>query len=96
MRTFDNRELQRRVDEVLYYVWDPIGVSDAPCARGEYDSYVPQVLKLVLENDKVKPISEYLADIVTTQMNSTPDRKRCDYAAELLLEHKRAIKEGLA
>jgi hypothetical protein len=46
MRTFDNDELRRRVDEVLYYIWDPIGVSDQPYARGEYEGYVPKVLQL--------------------------------------------------
>ncbi len=29
------RELEKRIDEVLYYVWDPIEVSDEPCARAE-------------------------------------------------------------
>ncbi len=96
MRTFDNSELQKRVDEVLYYVWDPIGVSNEPCARGEYDSYVPQVLKLVLENDSIEPISEYLANIATAQMSLSADPNRCDRAAELLLQHKKAIREGLA
>ena len=24
------RELESRIDEVLYYIWDPIGVSDVP------------------------------------------------------------------
>lgn len=37
------RELYQRVDEVLHYVWDPIGVSDAPEARDEYFSYLPIV-----------------------------------------------------
>ncbi|MHC4278395.1 MAG: hypothetical protein ACYSTI_13920 [Planctomycetota bacterium] len=96
MRAFDDSELQRRVDEVLYYVWDPIGVSDEPYARGEYDGYVPQVFKLVSENDNIEPISAYLADIATTRMGLSADRKRCNYAAELLLKHKEAIKEGLA
>lgn len=47
MRSFNKGELQRRVDEVLFYVWDPIGVSDEPFARGEYESYVPGIATLV-------------------------------------------------
>jgi hypothetical protein len=27
-------ELYRRVDEVLYYVWEPIGVASSPAAHG--------------------------------------------------------------
>jgi hypothetical protein len=96
MRRFDNRELWRRVDEVLYYVWDPIGVSDEPYARGEYESYVPRVLHLVEESDNIKPISRPLGEIVSTNMGLSPDKKRCDYTAEILLKHKEAIKEGCA
>jgi hypothetical protein len=34
-------ELYRRTDEVLHYIWDPIGVAGVPEARDEYDSYLP-------------------------------------------------------
>jgi len=96
MRQFDDKELSRRVDEVLYYVWDPIGVSDEPYARGEYQSYVPKVCQLVEQNDDIAPISSYLADIERDQMGLSPNKKQCDYTAELLLMHKQAIKEGCA
>ncbi len=96
MRTFDNNELQRRVDEVLYYVWDPIGVSGAPFARAEYESYVPKVLQLVEDNDRIQPIADHLAEIINTRMGITADRKCCNHTAELLLQHKEAIKKGCA
>jgi hypothetical protein len=96
MRKFDDSELQRRVDEVLYYIWDPIGVSNEPYARGEYDGYVPKVFKLVSKNNNIEPISAYLAKIVNTHMGLSADLKRCDYAAELLLKHKEAVKGGFA
>ena len=91
-----NRDLLRRVDEVLYYIWDPIGVSEEPCARGEYSSYAPQVFKLVEASDTIHPISEYLASIISTRMGFSPDKKRCDHTAEVLLKHKEAIRKGLA
>ena len=37
----------RYINEVLPYVWDPIGVAGMPQTRDEYDSYVPGVFKLV-------------------------------------------------
>ena len=95
MRVFDKDELRRRVSEVLYYVWDPIGVSDEPCARGEYEIYVSAVLKLVEQNDASGPVSLYLAEIMKSQIGLSTDKEKCDYTAELLLNHKRAIKEGL-
>ena len=41
-------ELYKRCDEVLHYVWDPIGISDVPEARDEYESYLPTVWRLVI------------------------------------------------
>lgn len=38
--TDDGLELYRRVDEVLFYVWDPIGVANSPAARDEYYGYL--------------------------------------------------------
>jgi len=96
MRTFGNDELRRRVDEVLYYVWDPIGVREEPFARYEYENYVRHVLQLLENHDDAEPISEYLAGIVRTSMELSPDKNRCDETAELLLLHKQAIKQGCA
>jgi hypothetical protein len=96
MIEFDNKELSRRVDEVLFYVWDPIGVVNEPTARREYSSYVYEVLQLVEQNDDIKPISSYLADITKNHIGLFPNKKHCDYIAELLLKHKQAIKEGKA
>jgi hypothetical protein len=96
MRQFDNNELSKRVDEVLFYVWDPIGVHPEPCARSEYDSYVPEIRRLVEQNDSSGPISAHLMKIVRDRMALSPNSKHCDHVAKLLLEHKRAIKEGLA
>jgi hypothetical protein len=96
MIEFDDKELSRRVDEVLFYVWDPIGVADEPYARAEYESYVPEIRELLERNDDIGPISSHLAEIATESMGLSPNKQKCDYTAELLLRHKQAIKEGCA
>lgn len=96
MKIFNSDELRRRVDEVLYYVWDHIGVSSEPCARGEYENYVSTVLQLVEQNNVPEPISLYLSQVITDKMELSSNKKACDDVADLLLEHKRAIKEGLS
>ena len=68
MRKFDDKELSKRVDEVLFYVWDPIGVANEPCARSEYENYVPKICQLVEQNDNISPISSHLANIVKDWM----------------------------
>ena len=95
-RTSNPDELHRRIDEVLYYVWDPLGVADEPFARAEYEGYVPKVLELLTSQNDPTPISEYLAKVLETRMGLLPDIALCDQTASLLLKHKRAIKEGCA
>ena len=93
-----NGQLYRRVDEILYYVWDPIGVSDAGATRGEYESHVMGVLRLVEKNESPEAIALYLTEIANKQMGFAPNdqaKARDLKVAALLLEHKWAIEEGL-
>lgn len=96
MRNLDNGELKRRVDEVLYYVWDPIGVSDEPFARAEYESYVPAIVTLVERTDEVGLLAEHLESIMSDHMECLPDKAKCVYSAEILLQHKKALRAGCA
>src|SRR5688572_16746003 len=43
----DENELFRRIDEVLYYVWDPMDVRGIPAARDEYRAWAPEIYTLV-------------------------------------------------
>lgn len=61
-------ELYRRVDEVLHYLWDPIGSAGVPEARDEYDSYVPQVFSMIVANRDAKEIEEHLISIESDRM----------------------------
>lgn len=88
------KELENRVDETLFYVWDPIGVSDEPCARGEYSSYTMTILKYTLTED-LKKITEILSKIESESMGLSPNRKHNEKVAERLVEFKNAIEEGL-
>jgi len=90
------RELRRRVDEVLFYIWDPIGVSNEPCARGEYTGYVAPVLGRLLGDNAEASVSAYLLSVMTDSMGLAPDEALCRRAAAMLMEHKRAVEEGLA
>ena len=96
MRSFEPGELERRVDEVLFYFWDPIGISPDPYARAEYKSYVVGVLGMVQNNKSTAEIAERLCEIQSVSMELSPDKERAIAAAELLVRHKEAIDEGCA
>ena len=83
--------LYRAVDEVLHYIWDPIGVSGVPEARDEYQSYLPQVFELVRKNQSEEKIASYLGMIASERMG-LPVRKEHDLkVAQLLLNWQSVI-----
>ena len=89
--------LYRRVDEVLTYIWDPIGVRQVPQARDEYESYLPQVFKRVLEATGPEPIADYLMEIESERMGYSPTKATRQGAldvANLLLEHRDWINQS--
>ena len=63
----EQRELYRRVDEVLHYLWDPIGVARVPQARDEYHTYLPRVFSLLQSR---APSSEIVEFLVSTQLQT--------------------------
>jgi len=89
-------ELYKRCDEVLHYLWDPIGVADAPGARDEYHFYLPQVFALVGDNADPGRIEEYLATVVKDRMGLWPDRKRDRSVVEVLMKRRKWIWENAA
>ena len=89
-------ELYDRCNEVLHYIWDPIGVSGSVSARDEYDAYIPPIFALVNENAPSSEIAGALVRFVSERMELTPDRKKAQEVAELLLEWRERINDTAA
>jgi hypothetical protein len=88
------KELIDRIDEVLYYKWDPIGVSDEPCSRGEYTSYAHSLLDSVISENK-QEIVDKLSKIESEFMGLTTNHSKNEIIAERLIKDKHAIEKGL-
>tara|TARA_R110002072_G_scaffold266301_1_gene425152 strand:+ start:5080 stop:5358 length:279 start_codon:yes stop_codon:yes gene_type:complete len=86
-------ELERRVDEVLFYNWDPIGINHYPAVRDEYQSYVPSILYGLRSGDQDLLIS-LLQEIQVGYMGLKADPELAQNVAMLLYEHKGAIENG--
>jgi hypothetical protein len=95
MDRFKPDELERRVDEVLFYKWDPIGINHYVTARAEYRSYVSTILQVVNSGDMVKLV-ERLEDLEKNSMGLEVEESNAKEIAELLLSHKEAIENGHA
>jgi hypothetical protein len=88
--------LYKAVDEVLHYVWDPIGVSAAPQARDEYHSYLPDVFSLLCQGGNPKSIAAYLGKVATGSMGLPANTERDLKVANILVDWKEAIDEQFA
>jgi len=77
-----------RVDEILFYKWDPIGVSDENWSRDEYQSYTPQVFRIALESTTPERLAEYLNKTATERMGLNPVKEHDTKIAKMILDLK--------
>jgi hypothetical protein len=90
-----DEELYTRIDEVLHYIWDPIGVAGEPFARDEYKAYVPKVFSMIKANEESKLILGYLAGISNDNMGLRANIEKCDRVVKILKAYKKRIEERL-
>ncbi len=84
----NDEKLFTAVDEILCYVWDPIGVSadGTPETRDEYTMYVPEIVDMLKSSKDVQPVVARLNEIETKQMGLAGNIDRNNDVAELLRE----------
>jgi hypothetical protein len=83
--------LYEAVDEVLHYIWDPIGVRDVPQARDEYHSYLPRVFSLLRDGENPESIAGYLGKVTTESMGLRGNAKHDLEVAMVLIDWKEAV-----
>ena len=87
-----DRKLFDRIDEVLHYIWDPMGAAYEPSERDEYFAYVQgcfSVLKSCGE-DPIK-ISTYLSEAREKNMGMPENRTNDLAVAELIIKWTKHI-----
>lgn len=95
MQRSDAKELERRVDEVLFYIWDPLGFKYEPFARNEYRSYVSEVLDYLENERSAEELAELLSNIVNTRMGIEFNSKIALTVGAMLVRHKSAIESNI-
>jgi hypothetical protein len=78
-------ELRSRIDEILYHIWEPIGVAAEPSTRDEYSKYVPELLSLLENEATSEQIARRLNEIAVSRMGLRPNNKHSTAIARLLL-----------
>ena len=95
-RTPKEAELYRRTDEVLHYLWDPCGISDAPEARDEYYGYLPSVYSLLQQGADATRIASLLKEIEGKHMGLCGNTERNQRIGEILVDCREYINLGAA
>lgn len=80
--------LYKRVDEILFYKWDPIGISD-DCPRDEYHHYLPKVFGMLKDGETERTIADYLTLVTTDTMGLRSSKRHDRKVAKLLLIAKK-------
>lgn len=76
------RVLLRAVNTVLWRDWDPIGCG---VPEDEYESYAPEVVRLLTEGAPAGEIAAYLRETAAGMMStSVPERQLADVVAKLM------------
>ena len=86
-------ELYKRCDEVLHYIWDPIGIAGAPGARREYYAYLPSIFARVRDEVDADQIVEDLIMIEEQRMTLIGNRENARPAVDVLMKWREWIWE---
>jgi hypothetical protein len=71
----ESRPTRTEIREVLFEVWDPIGVKHEANAEDEYDCCVGPLFSLLTSGATDDQISEYLSSRAVEHMGVNPERE---------------------
>lgn len=86
--TPEQKALYKRIDEIIFYDWDPIGISNTDWPRDEYETYVPRIFGAVIKNDDPEPIAILLGVLEYDIMGLSPAESRNLTTAKQMLSAK--------
>ena len=92
--TTEQKQLYKKIDEILWNDWDPIGVNDIENVRNEYQSYTPHLFSLLIQGGNKTKIAEHLYKLETISMGLSGNMQHCEEIARKILEAKKLTSEG--
>lgn len=84
-------ELYKKIDEILFYKWDPIGITASDWPRDEYQSYLPRVFSMAMADESPERIAEYLTEVTTENMGLSAAPELDLAIAKLVTEVKASL-----
>lgn len=90
-RQLFEQELCQRIDEALYYVWDPMNLARDPAAREEYLEFVPELFQLLVGEVEAPVLLEFLVQTESDFLGLAPRPSHARRVADLLLDWKNVL-----
>ncbi len=84
------KTLYKSVSEILWRDFDPLGMSQTG-PTDEYESYIPQIFKLLINNESVEKIAEKLNSLEKKITGLNGSIEKCRKVAERLVEAKKKL-----
>lgn len=81
----EHKELYKKIDEILWQDWDPIGINHKENIRDEYYGYIPQVFSLKIQGANNKKIADYLYEIETKNIGTNGNKQNCEFVAKKII-----------
>lgn len=78
--------IYRKIDEILRFDWNPIGLNHIDDPRDEYKSYVPEIFHLKRTGAGKQEIANYLFEIETERMGVSGAMDACLIIANKIIE----------
>lgn len=83
--------LRLAISEVLFYIWNPIGVPFIPEVRDEYESYVRSIFNLVVRKAGPDQVASELDAIAKEHMGIELNKGESKRAADTIYAWVRVI-----
>ena len=78
------KALYTRIDEILFYRWDPIGFADSSGPRYEYSMYVNTIFNMMIKGASAKKLAKHLT-MISTEWIGRPENKERDKEVATLI-----------
>ena len=91
-----DQALLKAIDEVLHYIWDPIGIADTPEARDEYQGYTGPVFTMLRAGASESELSNHLQTISDGRIGMGKSQNASDRAAAALVAWRDFVNEHYA
>jgi bacterioferritin-associated ferredoxin len=88
--TKEQKILFEFIDDLLWYEWDPLGISEHGSGDA-YQSYVPQIFDLTVGNATVEQIAARLRSLETGTIGVGGDFDKCKRVAQIIVQKKQAV-----